>query len=444
MTSSKKSLEHVMHFPPRPVVHARAKSVQIPVASPISIPPFVNSRSAADVILRVGKQNSPINSPASSPTRRAFLQGDANVMKREGALSARYDLQSSSSSATPYFPQGRKVLLQIATHASPTPEISGKPQKYVSTPVSLHGPLTARGEPRPAPDVPSHDESPRLPFRTSSDGDIPSIFQTPIAGSSASHEPSLSSSTIDVPSGRNNQPPLFPIRGSTFISGDDSRQRITQSPASPPLLANNMATNSPSSPATNRTSTVQTSQFNSFPSGPSVISTSSSTHLNPRFLWGTPPTSNTSSSVVPSQGEGQKDVTGPSTALLALQLGSKIDMDSDSSSSSASTTSGSSEQSSSVSSPTASAGLPLGMRLEELSSDADTRASASISACPGGEYKDDTEMGTLRTFIDQFCFFTGSDADLASHRSPSVSDMSQVTSGGSTPTPSHYSGDKLP
>lgn len=228
----KKSLEKVIQGPSststasssntRPSLSARFGTTPAPlqlqpaVSSP-SQTSFVNSRSAADVLSRVGRQGQGTGSP-SAMNRSFYLTSEpANPplsprRNREGTLGARYDISSSlknaSSPQTTPLGASRQPMMSTnslpfpstppsmslgntspryqyphqnstshSSHHTPShghPALGGSPQAFVSSNITFAMRSAGRGSPRDA----LTPGSPYSPFRTSSDGDIPATFSS--------------------------------------------------------------------------------------------------------------------------------------------------------------------------------------------------------------------------------------------------------------------------
>jgi hypothetical protein len=237
----KKSLEKVARSPPAaaasvssppsgPGLHghlipATSNATSASVGSTIAQPSFVNSRSAADVLQRVGKQSSPSAISPPSALNRAFrLSADpvppplSPRRHREGTLAGRYDISSSLRNASLNSPTN--VTDQLHSQSSvpfpnSPPPISSTPpssqvqqtspfqfsggiprQTFVSSNVTFNMRSAGRGSPRdaltPSSTAPGGlanvtGASLTTPYRTSSDSDLPASFQS---GSEAPTSPS--------------------------------------------------------------------------------------------------------------------------------------------------------------------------------------------------------------------------------------------------------------
>ncbi|KAF8344127.1 uncharacterized protein EI90DRAFT_2987431 [Cantharellus anzutake] len=180
-------------------------------------PAFVNSRSAHDVLLRLGKQHSPTQSPvlppSPSPRRMFYISGNDVPLSprrahKEGSLAGRYDLGSSLKNAAtgghtpeksplapansiPFPSTGSPSRSPVSPHGMP-PGSSFINQKFTSTPVTFSRVRsTSRGSPRDAALLTPGGESDQgtvksgfwalshsPPFRTSSDTDIPASLHS--------------------------------------------------------------------------------------------------------------------------------------------------------------------------------------------------------------------------------------------------------------------------
>ncbi len=179
---------------------------------------FVNSRSAQDVLLRVGKQQySPTQSPVLSPTgpkRTFFMPGGNEPLSprctlKEGSLAGRYDLGSSlknaaaggdspdrtspltsTASGIPFPIIGSPLRSPVSVSGMPlkAPGSSFMSQNFASTPMAFSTPRSAtRGSPRDATMLTQSREVSTgselagsrdfSPFRTSSDTDIPASLR---------------------------------------------------------------------------------------------------------------------------------------------------------------------------------------------------------------------------------------------------------------------------
>lgn len=196
----KKSLEKVVASPVVPT-HGRlgtqprfgpsaAQASSTAALSP-SQASFINSRSAADVLQRVGKHGSP-----TTMNRAFFLASDSNApplsprRNREGTLASRYDISSSlknaalSPSTTAPQPSPSSIPFPNSSHVlssyqgSPVPGLQS--QTFVSSNVTFSMRSAGRGSPRDATTPNSGGGSQPLfsPFRTSSDSDLPASFQS--------------------------------------------------------------------------------------------------------------------------------------------------------------------------------------------------------------------------------------------------------------------------